>query len=90
LSMARSQDQDSAGSQFFVALKDSKLLEEWVFGRATSGMMQRVRWHPWELIIMMHLLTSNERSNVLILTILFCLLFHLRYYTRILFIPLSL
>ena len=31
LSMARSQDQDSAGSQFFVALKDSKLLEEQEF-----------------------------------------------------------
>jgi cyclophilin family peptidyl-prolyl cis-trans isomerase len=31
LSMARSQDQDSAGSQPFVALKDSKLLEEQEF-----------------------------------------------------------
>jgi cyclophilin family peptidyl-prolyl cis-trans isomerase len=27
-SMARSQDQDSVGSEFFIALKDSKLLDE--------------------------------------------------------------
>jgi cyclophilin family peptidyl-prolyl cis-trans isomerase len=44
-SMARSQDQDSVGSQFFIALKDSKLLDEQyrVFGRLMSGMMQWIR-----------------------------------------------
>ena len=42
LSMARSQDQDSAGSQFFIALKDSNLLDEQyrVFGRVMSGMIR--------------------------------------------------
>jgi peptidyl-prolyl cis-trans isomerase B (cyclophilin B) len=42
LSMARYQDQDSAGSQFFIVLKDSNLLDEQyrVFGRVMSGMMR--------------------------------------------------
>src|ERR687885_313122 len=40
LSMARSQDPDSAGSQFFIVLKDSDFLDGkyTVFGRAISGM----------------------------------------------------
>ena len=40
LSMARSQDPDSAGSQFFIVLKDSNFLDGQytVFGRVTSGM----------------------------------------------------
>jgi cyclophilin family peptidyl-prolyl cis-trans isomerase len=40
LSMARSQDPNSAGSQFFIVLKDSKSLDGkyTVFGRVTSGM----------------------------------------------------
>jgi cyclophilin family peptidyl-prolyl cis-trans isomerase len=38
--MARSQDPDSAGSQFFIVLKDSNLLGSLytVFGRVTDGM----------------------------------------------------
>jgi cyclophilin family peptidyl-prolyl cis-trans isomerase len=38
--MARSQDPNSAGSQFFIVLKDSNFLDGQytVFGRATSGM----------------------------------------------------
>ncbi len=38
--MARSQDPDSAGSQFFIVLKDSKFLDGQytVFGRVVSGM----------------------------------------------------
>jgi cyclophilin family peptidyl-prolyl cis-trans isomerase len=40
LSMARSQDPNSAGSQFFIVLKDSNFLDGQytVFGRAISGM----------------------------------------------------
>jgi cyclophilin family peptidyl-prolyl cis-trans isomerase len=40
LSMARSQDQDSAGSQFFIVLKDSNFLDGQytVFGRVILGM----------------------------------------------------
>jgi cyclophilin family peptidyl-prolyl cis-trans isomerase len=40
LSMARSQDPDSAGSQFFIVLKDSSFLDGQytVFGRVISGM----------------------------------------------------
>jgi cyclophilin family peptidyl-prolyl cis-trans isomerase len=40
LSMARSQDPHSAGSQFFIVLKDSNFLngQYTVFGRVTSGM----------------------------------------------------
>ncbi|MBV9177743.1 MAG: peptidylprolyl isomerase [Nitrososphaeraceae archaeon] len=40
LSMARSQDPDSAGSQFFIVLKDSNFLDGLytVFGRVTHGM----------------------------------------------------
>ena len=40
LSMARSQDPDSAGSQFFIVLKDSNFLDGQytVFGKVTSGM----------------------------------------------------
>jgi cyclophilin family peptidyl-prolyl cis-trans isomerase len=40
LSMARSQDPDSAGSQFFIVLKDSSFLDGQytVFGRVTQGM----------------------------------------------------
>jgi len=40
LSMARSQDPNSAGSQFFIVLKDSKFLDGkyTVFGKVTSGM----------------------------------------------------
>jgi cyclophilin family peptidyl-prolyl cis-trans isomerase len=40
LSMARSQDPNSAGSQFFIVLKDSNFLDGQytVFGRVTSGM----------------------------------------------------
>jgi cyclophilin family peptidyl-prolyl cis-trans isomerase len=40
LSMARSQDPDSAGSQFFIVLKDSNFLDGQytVFGRVTDGM----------------------------------------------------
>jgi peptidyl-prolyl cis-trans isomerase B (cyclophilin B) len=40
LSMARSRDPDSAGSQFFIVLKDSKFLDGQytVFGRITAGM----------------------------------------------------
>lgn len=40
LSMARSQDPNSAGSQFFIVLKDAKFLDGQytVFGRVTSGM----------------------------------------------------
>jgi len=40
LSMARSQDPNSAGSQFFIILKDSKSLDGkyTIFGRVTSGM----------------------------------------------------
>lgn len=40
LSMARSQDPDSAGSQFFIVLKDSHFLDGQyaVFGGVTSGM----------------------------------------------------
>ena len=39
LSMARSQDPNSAGSQFFIVLKDSNFLDGQytVFGRVTSG-----------------------------------------------------
>ena len=38
--MARSQDPDSAGSQFFVVVKDSDFLDGQytAFGRVTSGM----------------------------------------------------
>ena len=38
--MARSQDPDSAGSQFFIVLKDSSFLDGQytVFGRVTQGM----------------------------------------------------
>ena len=38
--MARSQDPNSAGSQFFVVLKDANFLDGQytVFGRVTSGM----------------------------------------------------
>ena len=38
--MARSQDPDSAGSQFFIVLKDSNFLDEQytVFGRVIFGM----------------------------------------------------
>jgi peptidyl-prolyl cis-trans isomerase B (cyclophilin B) len=38
--MARSQDPDSAGSQFFIVLKDSNFLDGQytVFGRVISGM----------------------------------------------------
>jgi cyclophilin family peptidyl-prolyl cis-trans isomerase len=38
--MARSQDPNSAGSQFFIVLKDSKFLDGkyTVFGKVTSGM----------------------------------------------------
>lgn len=40
LSMARAQDPNSAGSQFFIVLKDSNFLDGQytVFGRVTSGM----------------------------------------------------
>ena len=40
LSMARSQDPDSAGSQFFIVLKDSKFLDGQytIFGKVKSGM----------------------------------------------------
>ena len=40
VSMARSQDPDSAGSQFFVVIKDSDFLDGQytAFGRVTSGM----------------------------------------------------
>src|SRR6187200_3014674 len=40
LSMARSQDPNSAGSQFFIVLKDSNFLDGQytVFGRVTDGM----------------------------------------------------
>jgi len=40
LSMARSQDPDSAGSQFFIVLKDSNFLDGQytIFGKVTSGM----------------------------------------------------
>ncbi|NOJ28263.1 MAG: peptidylprolyl isomerase [Nitrososphaera sp.] len=40
LSMARSQDPNSAGSQFFIVLKDSNFLDNQytVFGKVTSGM----------------------------------------------------
>lgn len=40
LSMARSQDPNSAGSQFFIVLKDAAFLDGQytVFGRVTSGM----------------------------------------------------
>jgi cyclophilin family peptidyl-prolyl cis-trans isomerase len=40
LSMARSQDPNSAGSQFFIVLKDTKSLDGkyTVFGKVTSGM----------------------------------------------------
>ena len=40
LSMARSQDPNSAGSQFFIVLKDSSFLDGQytVFGRVTAGM----------------------------------------------------
>lgn len=40
LSMARSNDPDSAGSQFFIVVKDSKFLDKQytVFGEVTSGM----------------------------------------------------
>jgi cyclophilin family peptidyl-prolyl cis-trans isomerase len=40
LSMARSQDPDSAGSQFFIVLKDSNFLDGQytIFGRVISGM----------------------------------------------------
>ena len=40
LSMARSQDPNSAGSQFFIVLKDSKSLDGkyTIFGKVTSGM----------------------------------------------------
>ena len=40
LSMARSQDPDSAGSQFFVVVKDSSFLDNQytIFGRVTKGM----------------------------------------------------
>ena len=40
LSMARSQDPDSAGSQFFIVLKDSNFLDGQytVFGKVKSGM----------------------------------------------------
>ena len=40
ISMARSQDPDSAGSQFFVVVKDSDFLngQYTAFGRVTSGM----------------------------------------------------
>ena len=40
LSMARSQDPDSAGSQFFVVVKDSSFLDNQytAFGRVTNGM----------------------------------------------------
>jgi cyclophilin family peptidyl-prolyl cis-trans isomerase len=40
LSMARSQDPNSAGSQFFIVLKDSTFLDGQytVFGRVTAGM----------------------------------------------------
>lgn len=40
LSMARSQDPNSAGSQFFIVVKDSNFLDGQytVFGRVTSGM----------------------------------------------------
>ncbi|MGC2572666.1 MAG: peptidylprolyl isomerase [Candidatus Nitrosopolaris sp.] len=38
--MARSQDSNSAGSQFFIVLKDSKFLDGkyTVFGKVTAGM----------------------------------------------------
>jgi len=38
--MARSQDPHSAGSQFFIVLKDSKFLDGkyTIFGKVTSGM----------------------------------------------------
>jgi cyclophilin family peptidyl-prolyl cis-trans isomerase len=41
--MARSQDPNSAGSQFFIVLKDSKFLDGkyTVFGKVTSGMVNR-------------------------------------------------
>src|ERR671911_2492532 len=44
LSMARSQDPDSAGSQFFIVLKDSKFLDGQytIFGKVTSGMEEVV------------------------------------------------
>lgn len=40
LSMARSQDPDSAGSQFFIVLKDSSFLDGQytIFGRVMQGM----------------------------------------------------
>lgn len=40
VSMARSQDPDSAGSQFFIVVKDSKFLDRQytVFGRVIEGM----------------------------------------------------
>lgn len=40
LSMARAQDKDSAGSQFFIVLKDANFLDGQytVFGKVTSGM----------------------------------------------------
>ena len=40
LSMARSQDPDSAGSQFFIVVKDSSFLDNQytAFGRVTKGM----------------------------------------------------
>ncbi|HYZ96951.1 MAG TPA: peptidylprolyl isomerase, partial [Nitrososphaeraceae archaeon] len=40
LSMARSQDPDSAGSQFFIVLKDSNFLDGQytIFGKVKSGM----------------------------------------------------
>ena len=40
LSMARSQDPNSAGSQFFIVLKDANFLDDQytIFGRVSSGM----------------------------------------------------
>ena len=44
ISMARSRDPDSAGSQFFIVLRDSKFLDGQytVFGKVTSGMEEVV------------------------------------------------
>ena len=50
--MARAQDPNSAGSQFFIVLKDASFLDGQytVFGRVTGGMEIVDQIQPWEVI----------------------------------------
>ncbi len=71
LSMARSQDPDSAGSQFFIVVKDAHFLDGkyTVFGRVTQGMdvadkivnvSRDARDNPLESISMKIIIKSKE------------------------------